>query len=144
ASPFLPEEPELRLLDPTRRQLILPHGGQVRQDGSDPGGQPLLPADITVSVDGSSRAVVTGTPGVGQVRADPGIGLLTFGDPLPATGTVSVSYFLGQWEQRLERISGVLRIDVCAGNASDTQALSDAVVDAMLAPAAQQGLRRLI
>jgi hypothetical protein len=144
ANPVLPEEPTFTLLDATRRILILPHGGQVRQDGSDPGDAPLLPADITVLVAGAPRTVVVGVPGAGEVRADGRIGTLTFGAALPATGLVEVAYFLGQWEQRLERIAGTLRIDVCASNAADTFTLSNAVVDALLAPAAQQGLRRLI
>jgi hypothetical protein len=78
------------------------------------------------------------------VRAEASIGTLTFGDALPLTGSVVVSYFLGQWEQRLERISGTLRVDVCADDAADALSLSDAVVDALLAPAAQRTVRRLI
>ncbi len=144
ANPVLPEEPTFRLLDPTRTQLVLPHGGLVRHDGTDPGSAPLGPADITVSVGGAARTVVTGAPGPNEVRADGRIGLLTFGAALPATGIVSVTYFLGQWEQRLQRIAGVLRVDTCTDNAGDTLALSDAVVDVLLAPAAQTTVRRLI
>jgi hypothetical protein len=144
ANPFLLEEPGFSLLDPTRRQLTLPHGGLVKQDGSDPGDQPLAAADITVLVGGNPRAVVAGAPGANEVRADGRIGTLTFGAALPHSGDVEVSYFLGQWEQRLERISGTLRLDVCAASAPDAQALSDAVLDALLAPAARQQVRRLL
>jgi len=144
ANPVLPEEPAFRLLDPTRRQLILPHGGLVRADGSDPGTSPLAAADITVRVGNTPRTVVPGTPTGNQVRADGRVGLLTFGASLPATGIVSVDYFLGQWEQRLDRIAGVLRVDVCTDNADDTLLLSNAAVDALLAPAARQVVRRLI
>jgi hypothetical protein len=143
-NPVLPEEPTFRLLDPTRRQLILPHGGLVRADGSDPGTSPLAPADITVKVGNAQRTVVSGDPGPNEVRADGRIGLLTFGAALPATGTVTVNYLLGQWEQRVDRIAGVLRVDACTDNADDTLALSDAVVDALLAPAAQQRVQRLV
>jgi hypothetical protein len=144
ANPVLAEDSSFKLLDPTRKQLILTHGGLVRQDGSDPGSTPLAPADITVKVANGQRTVVSGVPGANEVRADGRIGLLTFGAALPATGVVQVDYFLGQWEQRLERIAGVLRIDVCTTNANDSLTLSNAVVDALLAPAAQTTVRRLI
>ena len=144
ANPVLPEEPTFTLLDGARLQLVLPHGGLVRQDGSDPSDALLSAEDITVLVRGAAVTVVALAPAAGEVSANPRIGTLTFGTPLPLTGFVDASYFLGQWEQRLERITGTLRIDVCAENAADTLALSNAVVDAMLAPAAQQGLRRLI
>ena len=58
--PVLPDDSSFVLLDPTRRVLILPHGGQVRADQSDPGSTPLGPADITVRVDGAARGVVVG------------------------------------------------------------------------------------
>ncbi|MEO8619774.1 MAG: hypothetical protein ABI625_01840 [bacterium] len=144
ANPFLPEDPLFSLIDVTRTVLILPHGGLVRSDGSDPGDVPLGPADITVSVANAARTVVPGVPAAGEVRADPRIGTLTFGTALPLNGIVAVTYFLGQWEQRLERITGTLRVDVCANTAANTQTLSDAVVDALLAPAAKAGLTRLI
>jgi hypothetical protein len=144
ANPVLADDPTFTLLDPTRKLLTLTHGGLVKQDGSDPGITPLAPADITVKVANAPRTVVSGAPGANEVRADGRIGQLTFGDALPATGIVQVTYFLGQWEQRLERIAGVLRVDVCSATANDTLALSDAVVDALLAPAAQSNIRRLI
>lgn len=144
ANPALPDEPGFSLLDPTRKQLILPHGGLVKNDGSDPGAKPLEPADITVLVAGAPRTVVAAAPGPTQVVADGRIGTLTFGGALPVGGLVTVSYFLGQWEQRLERIAGTIRVDVCADTAANTLELSDAVIDAMLAPAAQKSLRRLI
>ena len=144
ANPVLAEEPTFVLLDGARLQLVLPHGGLVRQDGTDPGDALLRSTDITVLVRGASVTVVARVPAAGEVSANPRIGTLTFGSPLPLTGAVDVSYFLGQWEQRLERITGSLRIDVCADTAANTLALSNAVVDAMLAPGAKTGLRRLI
>jgi hypothetical protein len=71
---------------------------------------------------------------VGEVTADPGIGRLVFGDPLPATGTVSATYFLGQWEQRTSRIAGLLRLTVRDSDAGVVAKLSDAVVDALQSP----------
>jgi hypothetical protein len=144
ANPFLPDEPDFSLVDATRRLLILPHGGLVRQDGSDPGDEPLEPADITVTVDGGARTVVSGAPGPLEVRADGGTGTLTFGAALPASGVVVASYVLGQWEQRLERIAGTLRMDACAADADAAGSLSDAAMAALLDPSAARQVRRLI
>ncbi|MEP7380592.1 MAG: hypothetical protein ABI910_02845 [Gemmatimonadota bacterium] len=144
ANPVLPAEPGFSLLDATRRVLILPHGGLVRQDGSDPGDAPLAAADIAVTVAGTAQIVVAGAPAAGAVRADPRVGTLTFGAALPASGVVFADYRLGQWEQRLERIAGTLRLDVCAANASDAIALSDGAVQALLDPRARSAVRRLI
>lgn len=140
-NPVLPEEPSFRLLDNTRTVLILPHGGLVQHDGSE---GPLTGNDLTVKVDGTSRPVVASSPTGAQVSADPVIGQLMFGSPLPATGSVDVTYFLGQWEQRLARISGTLRVDTCSANVADTSALSAAVVDALLHPTAKTDVRRLL
>lgn len=144
ANPFIDGDTTFPLVNETRRQLILPHGGLMRADGSDPGDAPLASADITVSVDNASRTVVTGEPGANQVRAIGSNGVLTFGDALPVAGTVRVRYILGQWEQRLERIAGTLRVDVCAADGDDAASLSDGVVTALLDPAARRSVRRLI
>ena len=95
-----------------------------------------------MSVAGAPRTVVATDPDPGVVRAL-GTGVLTFGAALPPTGTVAVTYFLGQWEQRLELIHGVLRIDTCAMNADDARQLSDGVVAALLSPAARTQVVRL-
>lgn len=144
ANPVLPDEPTFTLLDADRLRLILPHGGLVKSDGTDPGDALLAPTDITVSVAGAPRTVVQGAPTATQVNANPRVGILTFGSALAFAGNVDVSYFLGQWEQRLERITGTLRVDVCADSAANTLALSDAVLNALLAPAAKKALNRLI
>jgi hypothetical protein len=144
ANPVLPEAPAFPLLDPARRTLVLPHGGLVKQDGSDPGAAPLAPGDITVVVAGVPRAVVAGTPGGDEVRADGRVGVLEFGAALPASGIVTAAYFLGQWERRVERIQGTLRLDVCGAAAGLVAAISDAAIEALLAPAARQQIRRLV
>ena len=141
ANPVLPEEPTFRLLNDARTVLILPHGGLVKNDGST---GPLDGTDITVKVGGVSRPVVAGTPTGNQVRADPMIGTLTFSTPLPTTGMVDATYFLGQWEQRIARIVGTLRIDACAAPAANASDLSTAVVEAMLAPKAKSDIQRLL
>ncbi len=141
ANPVLPEDPSFSLLNPGRTVLALPHGGLVRRDG---GAGPLAAGDLSVSVDGVPRPVVAGLPAGAEVGADPTVGQLTFGSALPATGTVDVAYFLAQWEQRVARISGVLRVDVCAANATDARSLGDAVVNALLLPRARTEIRRLL
>jgi hypothetical protein len=141
ANPVLPEDPTFRLLDDARLNLILPHGGQVRQDGT-PG--PLAPADLIVNVAGTNIVVVAAAPAAGQVTANPVVGKLTFGAALPATGLVTATYFLGQWEQRVVRFKGVVRIDACAADSSTAASIGDAVVAAMLAPAARNAVPRLL
>jgi hypothetical protein len=140
ANPVLPEEPTFRLLNDARTVLTLPHGGLVRQDGST---GPLGAADLTVTVAGVNRPVVTGPPSGLEVRADPLVGQLTFGSALPATGLVEVHYVLGQWEQRLARLAGVLRVDTCATQDVVVGSLSDQVVEALLDPRARLDIRRL-
>jgi hypothetical protein len=141
AAPVLPEEPSFRLLSDNHRELVLYHGGLVRADGT---GGPLGGGDLRVRVAGNPRVVVGGTPGAGQVACDPLVGRLTFGDALPDGGLVEVHYSVGRWERRTETIEGDLRIDVCAGGATDAVALSDAVVAALLAPAAERQVLRLL
>lgn len=144
ANPVLPGDPPappLRLLDDARRVLTLPHGGLVRKDGT---AGPLTADDLTVKVGGASLQVVPPPPAGAQVSADPAAGQLTFATALPAAGSVEATYFLGSWEQRLRRFGGTLRVDVCAAQAADAAALSAAVVEALLAPAASAGIRRLL
>lgn len=128
ANPVLPEEPSFQLLSANRLELILPHGGLV---GADAGLHPLGPADLTVTVAGSPRTVVEGAPAPDQVRCDPLPGRLTFGSPLPATGKVVVSYFLGQWEQRVGRLSGALRLVVRTESGPATESLSERIILAL-------------
>jgi hypothetical protein len=140
ANPVLPEEPTFRLLNDARTILTLPHGGLVRQDGS---AGPLTAADLSVTVAGTSRPVVTGPPAGTEVRADPQVGQLTFATPLPATGTVEALYLLGQWEQRLARLAGILLVDVCATQDVVVGGLSQQVVEALLNPRARHEIQRL-
>ncbi len=133
ANPVLPEDPSFRLLSDDRTQLVLPHGGLVRADGTQ---GPLGPADLTVTVAGVSSPVVTGPPAGDQVRADPLVGKLMFATPLPATGPVAANYFLGQWEQRVERMAGMLQVFVKDTDANVVRDLSNSVVDALQTGAA--------
>lgn len=143
ADPVLPEERTFRLLSPDRLTLVLPHGGQVRSDGST---GPLGPQDIQVNVAGAAGTIVAGAPGPGQVRPDPVAGTLRFGAALPAAGTVSADYFLGQWERRVTPIAGRLRVDVVAADAAELRTISESVAERLLAGAAERsfsGLRGL-
>ncbi|HYI00862.1 hypothetical protein [Hyalangium sp.] len=139
--PYLPEDDSFSLLSPDRTRLTLPHGGLVRADGTEGA---LSSGDITVTVGGSPRLVVPEPPSGDDVAVDPAIGQLHFGSPLPTGQLVQVSYFLGQWERRVERLNGVLRLDLLATNASEVRTLSDAVVDALLGPGARQAVSRLV
>ena len=141
-NPVLPEEPSFRLLSANRRELILPHGGLVRADGSE---GPLLAPDLSVSVAGTPLTVVGGAPAASEVRADPQVGRLFFGAPLLAAGDLVADYFLGQWEQRVSRIAGMLRVSVRDPDAARVRDLSAAVVDALQPPDKQavEGLHEM-
>jgi hypothetical protein len=140
ANPVLPQEPSFVLLSADRRQLVLPHGGLRQADGGE--GQ-LGAADLSVTVAGAPRTVVNGAPGPNEVRADPLVGQLTFGTPLPAAGVVVVKYVLGQWERRVTNIAGTLRLDARAAAAVAVADLSVGAVNALLA-APRVGVRGLI
>jgi hypothetical protein len=140
ANPTLPDSPSTVLLDGARRSLTLYHGGQVRADGT---AGPLTGADLTVKVGGASFTVVGSNPGANEVAADPLLGQLNFGAALPPNGDVEASYFLGQWEQQVQRIDGVLRVDVCATVVGDVSTLSTKAVSALIDPKARDGIQRL-
>lgn len=142
ADPVLPGEPGFRLLSDDRLMLVLPHGGWVKDDGSDGA---LSSADLQVSVSGAALVVVDAAPLAGQVRPDAAVGTLRFGAPLPATGLVQARYRVGQWERRVQAIAGVLRIDVRAATADEVSALSAALLEALDGQAGwPAGLRKLV
>ncbi|HEU4730129.1 MAG TPA: hypothetical protein VFT22_19660 [Kofleriaceae bacterium] len=144
ANPTLPDDPTFSLIDGTRTQLILPHGGLVRADGS---AGTLTGADLAVAIAAGGPPVavivVAGPPAAGQVSAQADPGVLVFGTALPASGSITVTYNLGAWEQELIRLTGTLRVDVCATPASQTRALSDQVASRLLDDAARQAIQRL-
>lgn len=141
ANPVLPAEPGFNLLSVDRRTLVLPHGGWVRADGLNAA---LSAADLQVGAAGVARTVVNTAPGAGEVQPDAAVGTLRFGTPLPATGTVVASYFLGQWERRTTPIAGQLDLAVRAASAAEVLALSAALLDAMANEAAlPAGLRKV-
>lgn len=150
ASPLLPGD-DLSLLSEDRRTLTLFHGGLVRADGSEgPFAAQDLQARLIAPVPGPDPDVVTelvlvpGAPGPGQFQAQPEAGRLLFGEALPATGRISVDYFIGRWSRTVERIRGVLRLDVCAAQLGDAASLSAAAVRALAGPGARAAIDRLI
>lgn len=140
ADPFLPGEPGFSLVSPDRLTLILPHGGQVRQDGSTGA---LGSQDIQVQVANAARTVVAGAPGPTQVQPNPVEGTLRFGAALPLAGIVQADYFLGQWERRVTPLAGRLRIDVLATDAAALRTISDTIIDRLLEGAAERNFRGL-
>lgn len=138
ANPFLPEDPTFPLLNASRLQLILPHGGLV---GADAVSHPLGPTDLSSPSPAPHAPSSMPHRPADQVRSNPQVGLLTFqGAPLPATGTVVARYFVGQWEQRIGRVAGALRLVVRADSTAATQTLSERILDAwnVAAPAPSQ------
>jgi hypothetical protein len=131
ANPVLPTDPSFQLLSNDRKQLILPHGGLVRSDGTQGS---LATPDLVITIDGASIPVVAAAPVGQQVAADPTIGILFFGTALPANGTLIANYFLGQWEQRVQQMSGVLRVAVTAVDPVTVRDLSNAVLGVLEAP----------
>lgn len=144
ANPRLPGDPTFVPINDTRTELVLPHGGLVRADGST---GPLTAADLGVTITSggppSSPAVVAGPPAAGEVQPAALDGVLTFGTALPPAGTITVTYQLGAWEQELIRLTGTLRIDVCATPVAQTRALSDQVATRLLDATARAQIRRL-
>jgi hypothetical protein len=123
---------EIRLLSDDRRTLQLPHGGIIRADGT--ADRPFAQPDLQVALGATTFAVVDAAPAADQLAVDPATGILTFGAPLAATGTLQLGYFVGTWEERVERYRGLLSATVAAENAADAARLGDDVVSALSAP----------
>ncbi|SRR6266568_12794 len=116
------------LLSADRRTLQAPHGGLVRADGSPP---PLAAGDLTATLGATSFALVNAPPAAGQFRPDAAAGVLLFGAPLPAAGSLALSYFVGSWEIRSVQYRGTLQIDVFAVDAPGVEVLSQKVATAL-------------
>jgi hypothetical protein len=129
--------------------LVLPHGGLRKSDGT---AGLITDTDLRVQVAGESRKVVNPSMTAGkfdpsaadEVRVEPAVGLLVFGSPLPASGIVTAEYVLGQWERRVTKIGGVLRIDFRADAPGPVIELSAHAVAALLeTPPALRGLQTI-
>jgi hypothetical protein len=136
-----PGEPDVELLSGGRTALQLPHAPLVTADGSP--AAPLGSADLQVSVGATIYAVVDAAPAGDQVRPTSSTGVLVFGAALPSTGTLALSYFIGQWDVRSARYQGVLAVEVFGATAAVVEALSRSVDSALLRepPGAVPGLR---
>jgi hypothetical protein len=130
------------LLSNNRLTLTLPHGPLVAADGTT---ATFSGADLHVTLGATTFSVVDQAPAAGQVQPDPALSVLRFGAALPATGTLSASYFVGEWEVRTERYQGVLLVETFAHDAAGVDALSRAVETALLKPtgAPAHGLNRI-
>ena len=119
------------LLSNDRLTLILPHGPLVAADGQ---ATTFGGGDLHVTVGATTFAVVDNAPGAGDVRPDPDLGVLQFGAALPAGGTLTANYFVGEWEIRTERYQGTLVIETFATDDDGVDTLSRAVEAALLEP----------
>lgn len=138
-----PDGEVVDLLSPDRTSLHFPYGPVVGVDGTE--GLTLAPDDLTVIVAGTPLTVVADNPGAGEVSAQPLTGELNFGTALPATGTLVVSFFVGEWEVETARYQGDLVVEVSAAALTATNQLS-VDVEASLGRAAAgsvPGLRSL-
>ncbi|TML91495.1 MAG: hypothetical protein E6G08_00335 [Actinobacteria bacterium] len=120
------------LLSNDRKTLTLLHGPLVAADGTN---TTFGSADLHATVGATVFSVVEGTPGAGEVQPDPDLGVLRFGAALPATGTLTASYFVGEWEVRTERYQGTLLVETFAADTGAVDTLSRAVEAALLEPA---------
>lgn len=102
----------LRLVPDDRRSLVLPHGPLVRADGTPD--EPFTAGDLQVR-DTSVYVVVAAPPTGRQVRPDADAGVLHFGQPLPASGSLRVTYRIGAWDVVVARYQGRLDARVTAG-----------------------------
>jgi hypothetical protein len=138
-----PGEPPVSLLSGGRTVLQLPHAPLVTADGSPIAA--LGPADLQASVGATTFTVVTAPPAATDVRPDGQTGILTFGAALPPTGTLSLAYFIGQWDVRSARYQGVLGVEVYADSSAAVSDLSQSVDQALLAEplGSAAGLRQI-
>jgi hypothetical protein len=120
------------LLSNDRLTLSLPHGPLVAADGTT---TTFAGGDVQVTVGATTFTVVNAAPAAGQVQPDPDLGVLHFGAALPATGTLTAVYFVGEWEVRTERYQGALLVETFAEDADAVDALSRSVETALLDPA---------
>jgi hypothetical protein len=118
------------LLSSDRTTLTLPNGPLVAADGTTTFGA----GDVQARLGASTFTVVSGTPTAGQVQPDPNVSALRFGAALPATGTLAVSYFVGEWEVRTERYQGTLLVEAFAADAPGVESLSREIETALLDP----------
>lgn len=141
ADPVLPGPGGFSLLDGTRTELTLPHGGLIRADAVEAA---LAPTDLSVSVGATDFSLVAASPGATEFTADAITGQLTFGAALPATGDLLATYHLGIWERETTLIRGTLDLTLWDSDTAQLAAVSAASVRSLLeAPGAIPGLQKI-
>jgi hypothetical protein len=130
ADPVLafPGDP-VSIVSDDRRTVIIPHGPVVREDGT--ADQPFAVGDFRLVVNGTPFTPVSEPPGAQEVRVVPLVGELHVADPLPASGTLALGYFVGEWEVRTFRYAGALSVEVFGAEAGEVDALSRQVETAL-------------
>jgi len=134
---------DVPLLSSNRRTFQLPHGSVVRAAGDDL--PPFTGSDLRVRVGATTFTPVHDAPAAGQVALDIASGALTFPNPLPASGTIELGYFVGTWEVRVERFAATAHLDVSTASQADLDTLVPAIERALnpLAFATGSGVRRI-
>jgi hypothetical protein len=130
----------VNLLSGDRRTVSLAHGPLVREDGS--ATQPWGAGDIQVAVGPTTFTPVEDAPAAGEVQVLPDVGQLVFASPLPATGTLQIDSFVGEWEVRTARYQGLLSLEVFAADLGGVDALSRQL-DAAFEDSSIAGLQQL-
>jgi hypothetical protein len=103
------------LVPPDRLTAIVAHG-------------PIVDAEtVSVSDGDGPYALVDGAPSGREVRIDTDAGLVEFGQPLPADGTLSVTYRIGMWDVATVRFSGELILETVAQDDEATALVSRSV-----------------
>src|SRR5262249_47053997 len=128
----------LNLLSNDRRTLTLPHTPAVRADG---GEDPPFGTGDVIADDGTPVTVVATDPTGHQVRLDSVNAKPQFGEALPATGQLRVTYHIGQWDSITARYQGALQVDIVAADAPTTRGLSRQIAAAFDAPDPSMRLR---
>ena len=117
------------LLDDDRRGLQLPHSPLVTQDGIF--ALTLSASDISLNVDATPWTLVASSPTGTQFTVSPIDGKLSLGSALPATGSVTMQYYIGQWELRRQKVAGRLVMALVEDDGESLDALTQAVYDAL-------------
>jgi hypothetical protein len=130
SDPLLNDGSGLSLLSPDRFMATLLHGGLVDSEGSS---TPLETADIQVDIDGNPLTLNQNTPGTGEFSVSVLDGQLTFASPLPASGTLTASYLIGQWQRIVEQLSGELSTLVVGSSSAISETLSNSLINVVRA-----------
>lgn len=118
----------LVLISANRREVTIPHGPLVKLDGTDD--TPFDGSDVSAN-DGAAFAVVSGSPAGRQLRVDPVGGIFRFGANLKASGTLTLTYHVGQWDVTTTRFQGDLGVRILATTTPLARVTARLVADAL-------------